>query len=309
MNIVFMGTPDFAVVSLKALINNKHHISAVVTVPDKPKGRGLKIYSSPVKQVAVDNSIKVLQPVSLKDENFIQQLKQFKADVYIVVAFRILPKDVFSIPKLGTINLHASMLPKYRGAAPINWAIINGEKETGVTTILIDEKVDTGNMLLQRKVKIGKDMTAGQLHDILAEEGSIILIKTLDKLAAGTLEIEKQDDSLASKAPKLSKELGRIDFNQSAQNVYNLIRGLNPYPAAYVIHGDKQIKIFGCAIEKYNPEELLPGSVIKKSKNNFTVACAEGAVVIDEVQLQGKRRMSVKDFFNGYNMEIGEKFM
>ena len=307
MKIVFMGTPDFAVVSLKTLISNKHHVTAIVTVPDKPKGRGLKVIASPVKQVALENGIEILQPVSLRDEDFIQRLKPLQADVYIVVAFRILPREVFNIPKLGTINLHASLLPKYRGAAPINWAIINGETETGVTTILIDEKVDTGNMLLQQKVNISEERTSGQLYDLLAEVGSDVLIKTLDKLAAGKLEVIKQDNTLVTKAPKLDKNLCHVNFNQNAKDVYNLIRGLNPYPAAFVLHKDKQIKVFGCKIEESYTADVQPGTIIKKSKNEFILSCADGAISFDEVQLQGKRRMSVKDFFNGYNLEVGEQ--
>jgi methionyl-tRNA formyltransferase len=305
MKIVFMGTPDFAVISLKKLIEKRHQITAVVTVPDKPKGRGLKVLGSPVKQHALKHNIDVLQPRSLLDKDFIQKLKKVEADVYIVVAFRILPPEVFNIPKLGTINLHASLLPKYRGAAPINWAIINGESETGVTTILIDEKVDTGNMLLQKKVQITEDMTAGELHDILAEIGADVLIKTLDKLSAGTLKIIKQDNSLATKAPKINKDICHVNFNKSAMDVYNLIRGLNPYPAAYVYHNDKQIKIYNCKVENLDLKNVVPGRVIETSKYDFKVSCAQGSISINEVQLQGKRRMLVKDFFNGYNINIG----
>ncbi len=307
MKIVFMGTPDFAVVSLKKIIEKKHQITAVVTVPDKPKGRGLQVTGSPVKQLALKHNITVLQPNSLRDKAFIQQLNSAEADVYIVVAFRILPPEVFNIPKLGTINLHASLLPKYRGAAPINWAIINGDSETGVTTILIDEKVDTGNMLLQKQIQITEDMTAGELHDILAEIGADVLIKTLDKLSAGILKIVKQDNSLATKAPKINKDMCHINFNRSAKDVYNLIRGLNPYPAAYVYHNNKQIKIYGCKVEDIKLKNITPATVIEKSKSDFKVACAKGSISINEVQLQGKRRMPVKDFFNGYNINIGEQ--
>ena len=307
MKIVFMGTPDFAVVSLKKLIKNNHEISAVVTVPDKPKGRGLKVIGSPVKQLAMEHNIKLLQPENLKNSDFIQKLSKIEADVYIVVAFRILPPEVFKIPKLGTINLHASLLPKYRGAAPINWAIINGESITGVTTILIDEKVDTGNLLMQKKVNISDNMTAGELHDVLAEVGAEVLIKTLDKLSAGTLKVEKQDNSLATKAPKLDKDLCHINFNQSAKNVYNLIRGLNPYPAAFAYHNKKQIKIFNGRVGENIQDNVPPGTVINKTKTNFTIACAAGSIIVDQVQVEGKRIMSVKDFFNGYHLEEGEQ--
>ena len=309
MKIVFMGTPDFAVVSLEKLIEKKHNISAVVTAADKPRGRGLKVIASPVKHYAQKQGIQVHEPVSLHDPDFILRLKQFNADVFIVVAFRILPKEVFMIPKMGTINLHASLLPKYRGAAPINWAIINGESETGVTTILIDEKVDTGNMLLQKKVKINDDMTAGELHDVLAEAGSELLIKTLDKLSAGTLETIKQDNSLSSKAPKIDKALCHVNFNKPAKDVYNLIRGLNPYPAAFVYHKNKQLKIYGCKVDKFDNKDISPGTVIKKSKYDFTLACGKNAIQLNEVQMQGKRRMSVKDFFNGYSIEVGDQLI
>ena len=307
MKIVFMGTPDFAVVSLKKLIKNNHEISAVVTVPDKPKGRGLKVIGSQVKKLAMEHNIKLLQPENLKNSDFIQKLSKIEADVYIVVAFRILPPEVFKIPKLGTINLHASLLPKYRGAAPINWAIINGESITGVTTILIDEKVDTGNLLMQKKVNISDNMTAGELHDVLAELGAEVLIKTLDKLSAGTLKVEKQDNSLATKAPKLDKDLCHINFNQSAKNVYNLIRGLNPYPAAFAYHNKKQIKIFNGRVGENIQDNVPLGTVINKTKTNFTIACAAGSIIVDQVQVEGKRIMSVKDFFNGYHLEEGEQ--
>lgn len=301
-----MGTPQFAVVSLNKLHQGGIDIIAVVTAPDKPVGRGLKLLPSPVKIKSQELSIPVLQPTDLKDPSFLSKIDELNPDLMIIVAFRILPEVLFSKATSGAVNLHGSLLPKYRGAAPINWAIINGEKETGVTTILIDEKVDTGNMLLQKQVELNEDMTAGQLHDILAEVGSRTLIETLDKLAAGTLQAKKQDDALATKAPKLNKELCHISFDQRAESVYNLIRGLNPYPAAFVFHKGKQIKIFGCKIGKSFQMHNSPGIVINKSKSEFKVACKTGSILIDEVQLQGKRRMSVKDFFNGYNIEIGD---
>jgi len=281
---------------------------AVVTVPDKPQGRGQKLMPSPVKKAAMRNEIEVLQPASLQEPEFFNRLKEIDADVYVVVAFKILPKEIFALPENGAVNLHASLLPKYRGAAPINWAIIKGEQETGVTTILIDENVDTGNMLLQKKVSIEEDMTAGQLHDILADVGAGILIETLDQMAEGSINITKQDNSQATKAPKLTKELCHIDFNQPAVNVYNLIRGLNPYPGAFAFHKGRQIKIYTCKPSMKNSGNSDPGTVIQKSKNDFTLSCRDGAIVVSEVQLEGKRRMTVREFFNGYSIETGDYF-
>lgn len=306
MKIVFMGTPEFARVSLQKLVNSKHQVAAVVTVPDKPQGRGLKLKPSPVKQFALQVGLPVLQPVKLKDPQFVEQLKQFKADAFVVVAFKILPQEVFNLPAKGTVNLHASLLPRYRGAAPINWAIINGEKETGVTTILINERVDEGNMLLQKEVAITPDMTAGELHDLLAEIGADLLLETLNRLEANDITPVKQDDSLASKAPKITKEMCHLNFNQPAQQVHNWIRGLSPYPAAYCFWQGKQLKIFRSRLVGILNDNVAPGTIVKVFKNGFTVKCADGAVDVFEVQIQGKKRMPVEDFLNGYNLTEGQ---
>lgn len=306
MKIVFMGTPDFARVSLQKLLNSKHQVLAVVTVPDKPKGRGLKMQPSPVKVFAQEAGIPVLQPDKLKDPAFIEQLKQFNADAFVVVAFKILPAEVFNIPPKGTINLHASLLPRYRGAAPINWAIINGEKETGVTTIVINERVDQGNLLLQKRVPIGPDMTAGELHDILADIGAELLVETLDGIERNELTPREQDDHLATKAPKITKEMCHLDFNQPASKVHNWIRGLSPYPGAFCYWQGKLLKIFRSGIVPKFNDQVQPGTVVKIFKNGFTVKCAEDAIDVFEVQIQGKKRMSVEDFLNGYHLSEGQ---
>lgn len=307
MRLIFMGTPDFARVSLKKLLESNHEVLAVVTVPDKPKGRGLKLQPSAVKEFAVARQLPVLQPASLKDPEFIQTLKNFNADAFVVVAFRILPREVFTIPPKGTINLHASLLPKYRGAAPINWAIINGETETGVTTIFINERVDQGNILLQERVPIGPDMTAGELHDILADVGADLLVKTLNQLETEGITPREQDPSLVSKAPKITKEICHINFNQSAQQVHNWIRGLSPYPAAFAYWNGKLLKLFRSRPVAAGDSNAEPGTIVMVMKNAFSVQCASGIIDIFEVQLQGKKKMSVEAFLNGQPLKKGDR--
>ncbi len=307
MRLIFMGTPDFARVSLKKLLESNHEVLAVVTVPDKPKGRGLKLQPSAVKEFAVARQLPVLQPASLKDPEFIQTLKNFNADAFVVVAFRILPREVFTIPPKGTINLHASLLPKYRGAAPINWAIINGETETGVTTIFINERVDQGNILLQERVPIGPDMTAGELHDILADVGADLLVKTLNQLETEGITPREQDPSLVSKAPKITKEICHLNFNQSAQQVHNWIRGLSPYPAAFAYWNGKLLKLFRSRPVAAGDSNAEPGTIVMVMKNAFSVQCASGIIDIFEVQLQGKKKMSVEAFLNGQPLKKGDR--
>ena len=305
MKIVFLGTPEFAVVSLKAILASRHEVVAVVTPPDKPKGRGLKLHPSAVKRAALEAGLPVYQPERLKDDSFIKQLQALKADVFVVVAFKILPREIFTIPPLGTVNLHASLLPRYRGAAPINWAIINGDTETGVTTMLIDEKVDTGQILLQESTPIGPEMTAGELHDILAQQGAELLVKTLDLLEAGKIEPKQQDDAQASRAPKLNKEMMKIRFNQPVQKVYNLIRGLSPYPGAFCYYEQLQMKIYRSTIKNEAKEAGKPGQILTARKGQFLVACQPGVLQIEELQLQGKKRMPVDAFLNGFHVKEG----
>ena len=305
MRIVFMGTPEFAAQSLHALMYSKHKVLAVVTATDKPKGRGQKVLPSPVKVLAAEHGLPVLQPLSLKDERFIRDLKSYNADIFVVVAFRILPVQVFTIPPWGTLNIHASLLPRYRGAAPINWAIINGERETGVTSMLIDEKVDTGNILLQEKTEITPEMTAGELHDKLAVLGAELLLRTLDGLEKKQIQPIMQDNSLASKAPKITRELCHLNFNKPVEQVYNLIRGLSPYPAAFCYHQGKQLKLFR-SNPVIEPHSAKPGEISGIGKDYFDIACIDGRIRVTDVQLQGKRRMSVADFLNGYTIHVGD---
>ncbi len=301
-----MGSPEFAVKSLSALHNNNFNIVSVVTVPDKPQGRGLKIKYSPVKKYAIENNLPLLQPEKLKDGDFIKALADQDADVFVVVAFKILPYEVFSIPPSGTINVHASLLPKYRGAAPINWAIINGEKETGVTTMRIDAKVDTGDILLQKSVNIDENMTAGELHDILAIEGAHLLINTLNNL--NNIKPRKQDASKISKAPKLKSEAGLIDFSKNANDVHNHIRGLSPYPGAYTYFKSKKLKILKSENNQSNIDNVNSGTVSSITKNSVEVICGKGSVYISKIHPEGKRGMSAKEFVNGFHLKVGDKF-
>ncbi len=237
MKIVFMGTPDFAIPSLKAIYQSKYDLIAVVTTPDKERGRGQKVTFTPVKQFAVENNIPVYQPEKLKgNDEFVNQMKELQPDLFVVVAFRILPKEIFEIPKYGSFNLHASLLPKYRGAAPIQWAIIKGETETGLTTFKLAEKVDTGNIYLQVKVPIHPEDNFGTLHDRLSELGADVIMQTISLIESGNYQLLPQDDSLASPAPKITKEICKIDWNKPAEEIHNLVRGLSPYPAAFFIH-------------------------------------------------------------------------
>lgn len=307
MKIVFMGTPDFAVVSLLKLIGSKHEVTAIVTIPDKAQGRGLKVKSSAVKKAALQNGIETLQPSKLDDPVFIKKLNEIKADIFVVVAFRILPESVFSIPSYGTVNVHASLLPKFRGAAPINWAIIKGEKESGVTTMLINKKVDTGNILLQRKTAIDSSMNAGELHDALAESGANLLVETLAQIESNAIKPLTQNDVEATAAPKIKKETCHLNFQQPVRDVYNLVRGLSPYPAAFSYHNKKFLKIYKASISNEPFCKHTPGKVVNIKKDSFTVSCLDGALDIFEVQLEGKKRMSVKDFFNGYKIELGDR--
>ncbi|HHM02574.1 MAG TPA: methionyl-tRNA formyltransferase [Caldithrix abyssi] len=306
MKIVFMGTPDFAVHSLEALVRGGHNIVAVVTVPDKQQGRGRKIKPSPVKLAALAHKLPVLQPESLKTDDFIRTLRGLKADLFVVVAFKILPRAVFTIPVMGTLNVHASLLPAYRGAAPINWAIINGEQKTGVTTMLIDAQVDTGDILMQKSVEISDDMTAGELHDILAPLGAGLLLETLDRLQKGTVTPQAQDDRRASRAPKLTPENTRILFNQPYTRVGNFIRGLSPYPGAYTFLEGKKLKILKAVGDKQDFPHARPGEITGITKDSISVACQPGTIIIKRLQLQGKKQMDVRDFLNGFPLKEGE---
>ena len=305
MRIIFMGTPEFAVPSLDALFRSEHEVVAVVTVPDKPAGRGRKLTPSPVKTYAVEHNIPVLQPVKLRDPEFIEALQNFHPDVMVVVAFRMLPKMVWEIPSQGTFNLHSSLLPDYRGAAPINWAVINGETKSGVTTFLIDDKIDTGNLLLQTEVDVPLEWTAGDLHDHLMEIGAELVLKTVNGLADNALTPMPQDHNKAiHKAPKIFKEDCIIDWNQPVEQAYNFIRGLSPYPTAWTTLDEKPLKLFQTRMVEADTLST-PGAVIS-DEQSIKVACKDGWLEILELQIAGKKRMRTEDFLRGFKEEMTE---
>jgi len=309
MKIVFMGTPPFAIPSLKKIEKSRHKIVSVVTVPDKPGGRGLKLRYSAVKEYALKSGIRILQPEDVKSPGFIESLKALNADLFVVVAFQILPAEIFEIPPLGTINLHSSLLPKYRGAAPINWAIINGETETGVSTFFINKKVDAGNLLLQRKTPIAIDETAGQLHDRLAIIGADLLLETIDAIAGGRVSPAIQTGEI-SKAPKLTNDLCNIVWSKTNEEIRNLIRGLSPVPGAFSYLNGKLIKIFTASNFEKTFADVAPGEIVLTDvKRGLIIAnTGGGALQIDELQPEGKRKMSAREFLMGYKIAIGDKF-
>jgi len=300
--IVFMGTPDFAVESLKALLHAGHTVVGVVTAPDKPAGRGQKLSESAVKQYAQEQGLPILQPLKLKDPEFIAQLSALKPDLQVVVAFRMLPETVWNLPPQGTVNVHGSLLPKYRGAAPINWAILNGEKETGVSTFKLKHEIDTGDILLQEKMPIGPNETAGELHDRMKVEGAQLLVKTLQELANGTLKASPQQlNSDTKHAPKLFKTDCEIDWNNTSEQIHNQIRGLSPYPTAFTVLGDKTLKIFSAEIEPGKPE-IPAGTFSTDHKSYLKFAATDGYLSLKEVQLEGKKKMEIDEFLRGVRL-------
>ena len=302
LRIVFMGTPDFAVSTLDALVKAKFNVVGVITAPDKPAGRGQKIQQSPVKKYALDHNLNILQPSNLKSEEFIADLKRLNGNLQIVVAFRMLPKAVWQLPEYGTFNLHASLLPNYRGAAPINWAIINGETKTGVTTFFIDEKIDTGNIILQEEVAIGENEILGELHDKLMEVGSKLVVKTVQQIEKGTVETFKQAEVEEKSAPKIFTETCKINWNDTLSNTYNLIRGLNPHPAAWttLINNDDEIKVKIYDVKKESASHNHKTGTIITSKNEIKVAVAQGYLIIESLQISGKKQMDSKSLLNGF---------
>lgn len=299
MNIVFMGTPDFSLTSLKILFESKHKVLAVVTQPDKERGRGQKVSFTPVKQFAVERNLSVYQPEKLKGNGeFVKQMKSLNPDLFVVVAFRILPKEVFEIPKFGSFNLHGSFLPKYRGAAPIQWALINGETETGLTTFKLAEKVDTGNIYLQQKLDINPEDNFETLHDRMSELGAKLVLDTVNLIESGKCELKQQDDSLASPAPKITKEICMIDWNKSAKEIHNLVRGLSPHPAAYFNYNDKVIKIY--KTEVVGGMNLQPFQ-FHQTKSELIIGCGKEALRILEIQQEGRRRMNAEEFLRGFS--------
>lgn len=304
LRIVFMGTPEFAVKSLAAILEAGFNVAGVITAPDRPAGRGRKLKASAVKEYAVLKNIQVLQPVNLKSEEFQKQLKELNPNVQVVVAFRMLPEAVWNYPEYGTFNLHASLLPQYRGAAPINWALINGEKRTGVSTFFLDENIDTGNMIFQEKLKIDPHENVGTLHDRLMETGAQLVVKTLNAIAREEVKPKPQPETVGLKeAPKLNRENTKIDWNAPVDEIYNLIRGLNPYPAAwcYLEDSSEEIKVKIFDVQKIKQEHHLPNGTVTVNENVIKVAAMDGYIIIDEIQLPGKRKMEAKALLNGFN--------
>jgi len=300
MNIVFMGSPDFAIPSLEKIFNSNHTIQAVVSNVDKRRGRGSELAPTIVKAKALELGLPVIEVEDLKSEEFEKTLKELNPDLFVVVAFRILPKNILEIPRIGSINLHASLLPKYRGAAPIHWAVIKGEVETGCTIFFLDEKVDTGNIILQKKIPIGDNDTTGDIYSKLMEEGSEQLLVAIDLIESDNYDLKKQEDSKATPAPKLFNENTRIDFTKTAGEVHNLIRGLNPFPVAWTTWNDKKVKIFS---SKLGPEIKVAPSKLLEKEGKLLAGCREGTIEITELQLPGKKRMSSAEFINGYTVE------
>ncbi|MBN1300410.1 MAG: methionyl-tRNA formyltransferase [Melioribacteraceae bacterium] len=299
MTIVFFGTPDFALPVLGAISESRHNISAVVTAPDKERGRGQKVSYAPVKEFALRNDIKCLQPETLKDVNFVNELRKINADLFVVVAFRILPREVYSIPPYGSFNLHGSLLPKYRGAAPIQWALINGDSETGVTTFFLEDKVDTGSIILKKYLLIDDKDNFGTLHDKMAKLGAEAVVETIDMIENGNVELQPQDNRLATPAPKITKEMCSINWNNPAQKIHNLVRGLTPFPGAYFETKDSRYKVYSTrVVENTNSK---PGS-ISTENDKIIIGCAENELEILEIQPEGRKRMSSAEFLRGYKL-------
>lgn len=305
MNIVFMGTPQFAVPSLKKLIDSRHNVICVVCQPDKPSGRGKKLSSPPVKEIAEEHSIRTAQPARIKDDEFDHLIKDLSPDIICVVAYgKIIPPNILQNPQHGCINVHASLLPKYRGAAPINWAIINGESITGVTTMLMDEGMDTGDILLQSETKINEDETSAELSERLSEIGADLLLETIDKIEKNEIEPRKQDDEKASYAPILKKENGLIDWTKSATEIRDQIRGTQPWPGAYTKLEGKMLKLF--RVKEISGSAGAPGKIIESDNGILRIGTGSCALDVQELQLEGSKRMGVEDFLRGKKIEKGK---
>ena len=306
IKIIYMGTPEFAVPTLKAL-NDNYTVQAVVTVPDKPKGRGKQVLPSDVKIMAAELGLPVLQPEKLKDEDFVRQIKEFAPDIIIVVAFRILPEEVYTLSRLGTFNIHGSILPKYRGAAPINWAVINGDTETGLTSFLLKKEVDTGDILLNIKTEISESTTFGDLYYELKDKAPQLAIDTVELLVAGNYTTQSQDESLATKAPKIFSDDCKIDWSKDSMQVKNLINGVSPIPGAWTMWGEQRIKILrAIPSASFEPETL---GKFRITKNTFDVQCSDGAISILDIQMPGKKSQRIQDFINGWKHETQGKLV
>ncbi|MGV3598667.1 MAG: methionyl-tRNA formyltransferase [Bacteroidota bacterium] len=302
MKIIFFGTPDFAVASLQKIMAAGFEVAAVVTAPDKQAGRGLKLQQSAVKQFAVEHNLPVLQPEKLKNPDFIEELRAYNADLFVIIAFRMLPEAVWNMPPLGSINLHGSLLPQYRGAAPINWAVINGEKETGVTTFFLKHQIDTGSIILRDKIEITETDTAGTVHDRLMVVGAELMVRTLTAIESKSYALEEQDLSVETKhAPKIFKDDCLIDFSKTTEAVYNFIRGLSPYPTAWTKLGTQTLKVFW-ADKETGGLTATSGTLLSDNKKYIKVACADGWLSLKDIQLEGKKRMGVEEFLRGFDI-------
>lgn len=322
LRIVFMGTPEFAVESLKALVENEYNVVGVITMPDKPAGRGYKLQASPVKQYALQQGLTVLQPEKLKNEGFLNELRQLNADVQVVVAFRMLPEVVWAMPPKGTFNLHSSLLPQYRGAAPINWAIINGEKETGVTTFFLSHEIDTGKIIFQEKTPVSLEDTAGTLHDRLMTMGARLVLQTVDAIINDSVQSVPQselveDETSLKPAPKIFKEDCRVDWRKGSREIVDFIRGLSPYPTAWTaLHTDSKeeplrVKIYASEIVEFEgalTNDWIPGTIQTDNKTFLYVAVNDGVIGITDLQLSGKRRLKTVDFLNGNPLDENARF-
>lgn len=305
MRVIFMGTPDFAVPSLEALLT-KHEVVLVVTQPDKPKGRGKKMVPTPVKACALEHGIPVLQPEKVKEPEFVEQLRSYEPDLIAVTAFgQILNEPILEMPKYGCINVHGSLLPKYRGAAPMQWSIIDGEKVTGITTMYMAKGLDSGDMLLKAEVEITDEDTFATIHDKMAVTGANLLLDTLDQLEAGTLERIPQDHDAATYAPMITKETGHIDWSKNRQDIINLIRGLNPVPAAYTIYEEEVLKIFGAVVSDVQADDAANGEIVAVVKKGFVIKCGDGCLLITEVQARGGKRMMTDAYLRGHAVKEG----
>ena len=308
MKIIYMGTPDFSVAPLEAIIRAGHEVTAVVTQPDKQKGRGKEVQMTPVKECALSHGIPVLQPVKIKEPEAVAELKKYPADIFVVAAFgQLLTEEILNMPKFGCINIHASLLPAYRGAAPIQRVIINGEEKTGFTIQQMAKGLDTGDMLLKKEISIDPKETGGSLHDKLSAAGAELIVEALSKIEKGEVVPEKQDDALSCYAKKLDKAMGLIDFDQNAVSIERLIRGLNPWPSAYTLYKGKTLKIWEADVVPLEKKEE-PGTVVFVAKDFFDIATKEGALRVKSLQLEGKKKVAVKDFLLGYEIVCGMKF-
>ena len=307
MRVIFMGTPDFAVGTLEEIIKAGHEVVLVVSQPDKAVGRSKALKYTPVKECAVAHGIEVYQPAKIRAEESVEYLRQYNADIIIVEAFgQIIPKAILEMPCFGCVNVHASLLPKYRGAAPIQWAVLNGDQVTGVTTMRMDEGLDTGDMIMKQEVIVDEDETGGSLFDKLSEVGAKLCVKTMEAIENGTAVYTPQDDALATHTGKIQKEMGSIDWSKDAEVIERLVRGLNPWPSAYTFLNGKTLKVWKSTVEKtVNGGKTVPGTIIAVDKTGIHVACGEDVLVLCEVQLEGKKRMETDAFLRGYQVEVG----